>query len=126
METPKHYVKSTVNHTSVRSIILFWAVDRGNMDMLRYLWNFEQYHPTSWGAKNLEFMLTLANDLATSDLEDGYPTEELFGILLEPKPFSSAMRSLPTMSSAMEFIEDHVVKNTAIEHQLKLKMLYSP
>jgi hypothetical protein len=94
--------------------------------MLSYLWNFDDYMPTRWGVKNLEFMLMLANDLATSDMEDHYPIDDLFSILLEPKPFSTVMRSLPSISQAMEFIEDHIIKNAAIDHNLKLQLLYSP
>lgn len=96
------------------------------MEMMRYLWTFDDFMPTMWGVKNLEFMLILANDLSTSDMEDQYPIEELFSILLEPKPFSTVMRSLPSMSLAMEFIEDHVIKNSAIDHNLKLQLLYAP
>jgi hypothetical protein len=123
-ETPRRFLKD-VPTTKVRSLILFWALDSGNMEMLRYLWMFDDYMPTRWGAKNLEFMLMLANDLATSDMEDQYPIDELFSILLEPKPFSTALRTLPTISQAMEFIEDHVIKNTAIDHNLKLQLLYA-
>jgi len=47
----------------VRSLILFWALDKGYYDILRYLWNFNFYGTTNWGIKNLEFMLILANDL---------------------------------------------------------------
>ena len=47
----------------VRSLILFWAIDKGNNQMLNYLWNHETNSMTNWGAKNLEFMLMLANDL---------------------------------------------------------------
>ena len=70
-------------------------------------------------------MLILANDLATSDLEDAYPTDELFEILLEPKPFATALRSLPTMGQAMDFIEDHIIRSTVISQDLKLSLLSS-
>jgi len=111
----RHFLKD-VPSAKVRSLILFWALDTGNTEMLRFLWTFDDHMPTHWGVKNLEFMLILAHDLATSDMEDVYPIEELFSILLEPKPFSTAMRTIPQMSQAMEFIEDHVIKNTAIDH----------
>lgn len=121
----RHYIKAEIKPTAVRSLILFWALDRGQMDLLHYLWTFDQHHPVTWGAKNLEFLLTLANDLASSDLEGVYPVEELFSTLLEPRPFATIMHSLPQMCDAMDFIEDHVVRNTVINHQLKLRLLYS-
>lgn len=69
------------------------------MDLLRYLWTFDLYHPPNWGAKNLEFVLILAQDLASSDLTEGsYPIDELFEILLEPIPFASAMHQFPTIT----------------------------
>lgn len=47
----------------VRSLILFWALDKGNNEMLEYLWNFDKFSPINWGIKNLEFMMALANDI---------------------------------------------------------------
>jgi hypothetical protein len=62
IETPKF----APNHYKVRSLILFWAMDKGNYEMLDYLWNFNKFGKTNWGIKNLEFMLVLANDLQES------------------------------------------------------------
>jgi hypothetical protein len=93
------------------------------MDLLRYLWTFESSTPPRWGLKNLEFMLVLANDLTTSDLEESYPSAELFSILLEPRPFSQAMRGLSGLKEAMDFIDDYVIKNYAIEADLKVALL---
>ena len=47
----------------MRSLILFWALDKGNLEMLNYLWTFSKFREINWGVKNLEFMLLLANDL---------------------------------------------------------------
>lgn len=82
----------------VRSLILFWALDRENFEMLRYLWTFDLFEEIHWGIKNLEFMLVLALDLATSDVLDHESKQELFSILLDPRPFSFALKSLPTLN----------------------------
>lgn len=82
----------------VRSLILFWALDRENFEMLRYLWTFDLFEDNHWGINNLEFMLVLSSDLATSDALDNESKQELFSILLDPKPFSLALKSLPTLT----------------------------
>lgn len=82
----------------VRSLILFWALDNENFEMLRYLWTFDFYEATQWGVKNLEFMLVLALDLSTSDVLDHESKHELFSILLDPRPFSFALKSLPVLT----------------------------
>jgi hypothetical protein len=78
-----------------------------------------------WGPKNLEFLLVLAYDLATSDLESFYPTSDLLSIILEPRVFSTCLRSFPNMTTAMEFVEDHIVNNHTIDQDVKLKLLLS-
>jgi hypothetical protein len=82
----------------VRSLILFWALDRENFEMLRYLWTFDLFEETHWGINNLEFMLVLSNDLATSDALNNESKQELFSILLDPRSFSLALKSLPTLT----------------------------
>eukprot|EP00347_Sterkiella_histriomuscorum_P003442 403364280 len=99
----------------VRSLILFWAIDRQDYKMLNYLWNFNLFGQTNWGIKNLEFMLILANDLQDSTV---------FEILLSPKPFSIALNNL-TFVMAMDFIDDHIVRNGFIAEELKLRLIYS-
>lgn len=94
---------------------MFWALDRGNYEMLKYLWTFNKYNNTNWGIKNLEFMLLLANDLNE---------EIVFEILLDPKPFSECLKSL-CFVDAMDFIEDHIINNLSIKEELKLRLLYS-
>lgn len=84
--------------------------------MLDYLWNFNKFNKTNWGVKNLEFMLVLANDIQEP---------LVFDILLSPKPFSTALRGL-TFVMAMDFIEDHIVRNGFISEQQKLHLIYSP
>ena len=106
----------------MRSLILFWALDFGNMPLLRYLWT---YPNTNWGIKNLEYLLSLASDISTGP--DEYPVQELFSILLEPSPFARAIKhDFTDMSEAMDFIQDHVISNTAIDDTLKLKLIHSP
>ena len=109
----------------MRSLILLWALDRGNLELFRYLWTFDKFHPVYWGPKNLEFLLVLAYDLATSDLESFYPTSDLLSIILEPRVFSTCLRSFPNMTTAMEFVEDHIVNNHTIDQDVKLKLLLS-
>ena len=58
-------------------------------------------------------MLLLANDLNE---------DEVFEILLEPKPFSECLKSL-SFVDAMDFIEDHVINNRFVKEDLKLKLL---
>jgi hypothetical protein len=94
---------------------LFWALDKGNNDMLNYLWNFDKFKDVNWGVKNLEFMMLLANDLQD---------QEVFKILLSPKSFSTILKNL-TFSQAMDFIEDHIIHNGFIEDDLKLQLLNS-
>lgn len=92
-----HFLQGSSNKlggSKVRSLILFWALDFGNMELLHYLWTFDNFRPPSWGVKNLEFMLILTHDLATSDMDEVYPIEDLFTILLEPRPFSAALRTM--------------------------------
>lgn len=54
----------------MRSLILFWALDWGNYEMLEYLWKFRKFREVNWGVKNLEFMLILANDICDSKIMD--------------------------------------------------------
>ena len=72
-------------HLRVRSLILFWALDKGNNEILRFLWNFDKFKEVNWGVKNLEFMMLLANDLQD---------QEVFNILLTPKTFSIILKNL--------------------------------
>lgn len=55
-------------------------------------------------------MLLLANDLNE---------DEVFEILLKPKPFSECLKNL-TFVEAMDFIEDHVINNRFVKEDLKL------
>ncbi|CDW88582.1 UNKNOWN [Stylonychia lemnae] len=99
----------------VRSLILFWALDKNYYEILSYLWNFDKFGQTNWGIKNLEFMLILANDMKDS---------RVFDILLSAKPFSLALQNL-TFGMAMDFIEDHIVRSGFVSEQQKLKLIYS-
>lgn len=99
----------------VRSLILFWAIDKSNYEILRFLWTFDKFRDINWGIKNLEFMLLLANDIQDYQILD---------ILLEPKPFAIIMKSL-VFTQAMDFIEDHIINNSVIPEELKLKLLNS-
>ncbi|CDW84657.1 UNKNOWN [Stylonychia lemnae] len=101
--------------SQARSLILFWALDKQQYPTLTYLWNFNKFKQTNWGIKNLEFMLLLANDLNEN---------EVFEILLQPKPFSECLKTL-SFVDAMDFIEDHVVNNRCVKEELKLKLLYA-
>lgn len=77
--------RQTPAHFKVRSLILFWALDKGNNEILSFLWNYDKYKVTDWGVKNLEFMLLLANDLQD---------QSIFQILLTPKTFSLIMKNM--------------------------------
>ena len=83
--------------------------------MLSYLWTFNKFGKSNWGIKNLEFMLVLANDLQEP---------LVFDILLSPNPFATALSSL-SFVEAMDFIDDHIVRNGFISMQQKLKLIYS-
>jgi len=61
-------------------------------------------------------MLVLANDLQV---------KTIFDVLLSPIPFSIAVKNLPFVL-AMDFIEDHIVRNGFITEEQKLKLIYSP
>lgn len=93
-------------------MILFWALDSGNLAMLRYLWTFGQ---TSWGVRNLEYMLGLAEDLSSGPQD--YPLTELYSVLLDPETFARILRQgfSSDISEAMDFIEEHVVSNSALD-----------
>jgi hypothetical protein len=99
----------------VRSLILFWALDKANYEMLDLLWTFNKYRQTNWGIKNLEFMLLLANDLQEP---------QVFEILFKPEPFANCLKSF-TFVHAMDFIEDYIINNGFIPDELKLKLLYA-
>jgi len=68
-----------------------------------------------WGLKNFEFLMILADDLQS---------EEVFKILLSPKPVSLIMKDLP-FSQAMDSIEDLVINNSLIPDELKIELLNS-
>ena len=44
--------------------------------------------------------------------------------MLSPKPFSEALKSL-NFVNAMDFIEDHIVRNGFVTEDQKLKLIYS-
>lgn len=99
----------------MRSLVLFWAIDNANNDILNFLWNYDRYKDTNWGVKNLEFMMLLANDLQD---------KSVFDILFTPKSFSLILKNL-TFSKAMDFIEDHIIHNGFIDEDLKHSLLSS-
>lgn len=61
-------------------------------------------------------MLLLANDLNE---------DEVFEILLKPKPFAECLLTL-TFVDAMDFIEDHVINNRFVKEDMKLALLGAP
>ena len=83
--------------------------------MLNYLWNFDKFQPLNWGIKNLEFMLALANDI--QDLK-------IYEILLNPATFGFILRDL-NFYHAMDFIEDYLINNSFIPHEMKVELLNS-
>jgi hypothetical protein len=48
----------------------------------------------------------------------------VLSLLLEPKPFSIVMSGLP-FNSVMDFIEDHIINNSVVDEDIKLRLLNS-
>ena len=101
----------------VRSLILFWALDKANNELLNYLWTFDMptHKKTNWGAKNLEFLILLANDIFEA---------ELFDILFNPNVLSTILNSM-NFGLAMDLLEDLVINNSFVPDDIKYLLLES-